>query len=1203
MKNVGPLRVAFFRVREVWTRAILGTRVVFSVRRLLPSRRVVPASLCASCRSMSRILASLSAVARKRLYTFSAPCARRASAVFVLFFSSVLVASTAFVSGARAAEEWNEFLSALKARGYDDVALVYLKQLQEKGEIPPELDAELDYKIGAAAFEAWATANGSAREPLAAEARAAFEKYLEASPDGASVANANMALARIATAEGDRVYAEATRKGAAEDTKNNKLLEARNAYSAAKPYLDAATSAFKEQVAELRANTGVRVEKLQQAQGAYLDALVRSATLQAQTARTFPRDSAEFKDGLTKARDNFGAIASSYGQFAGAFQARFYEAEIARDLGEVDEALSKLDELSALPYEDRFISLKTRALLLYGEIVDEKNEPDSNMSLVVKYNEWRENRNVPEDYYHSAEGLRITLLAGRAIVRLEKTRRADYDAFKRAGQRTFVDRTDPLFKTMDVPKNRESRGNTIVVFALRTLSELANGSGATAIEAQALLKDEIFDGVDLSKYSFAKKIDDFPSASAAAQRDASAFSQARQDYALAAPEVAAEAKKKMNEAGQKAIQSFRVAFDWGARAVRPDKRGRLRTDDLRKAQEELDSLYLKYALACYALERYEDAFVACEYLTIRRPDFANASESAVLALRSLQAISLRMRADEVEQETIDSFQVKLNDLAQRIAERWSDNPNVAFEASFVQLDSAVATRDLDSAFALLEKIPESSSRRANAELRLGQTLWKEWSARNVARLNAIREGDELDEESDGAERAKQDELLKATNKCLLDGLERLLNSSAGVTEKDQLAIFSTYLLALTYDKLGDVENVEKWLTHPVIGARVIVERSLKLETSDESETTEEEIPEFVNTDFQLAVLALALGTMIADPNRLEEAEKLATSLDALADGSEIAESKLTGVYLQLGMRLNERVVELKDAIYAAENEEDAKAKEEELGAILKGFESFLKRASEREVGVNYSSLRWIADSYLALGSGLTSAMSDPSKEAIEYFKQAGKTYQTILKRIDEEEGFAPEGARLIVEIKIAECLRRANQFKSAFEFLKKTIAANRTNVEVQREAALILQDWGRKEPKYYLTAIVGAAPDSKGNNFVWGWNGIIRRAGPTVDDSPRSKEVYYDAYLAKTRCRYLYARKLKDKAERDKQATDAELDLERLLQTRPDLGGPATFKKFDSAYKNFQKMRGEKKPVGLKERAKSVNDAKKNNDAKGKNAR
>ncbi len=1128
---------------------------------------------------MNRYLEHLqAAVARLRLYTVFAPNARSVGRVFVLFLAAF---STACSAQSFAAEEWNDFLAALKARGYDDVALVYLKQLQASDSAPPELNAELDYKIGAAAFDAWVAAPASTRASLAAEARAAFEKYLADAPKGENVYEANIGMTRLIVDEADRAYVAATRKGVSEDAKNAKLMEARNAYSEAKPYLTAATKVAQERAKSLQNAEGARVEKVQEAQAAYLDALVRMATLQAQTARTFAPSSDDYKTGLETARDQFEKISATYGQYAGAFKARFLQAEACRDLGDAEQAVSLLEELAVLPWEDRFVSLKTRALALYADIADEMKDPAVDMNLVVKYNNWKSEK-LSEEYYASAEGLRLQLLAGAATIRLEKTRRTDFNAFARAGKKTFVDQTDPMYKTMNVSEKKGAKGNTIVLYALETLGELAAGKSSVALEAQALLKDEIFDGIDASKYSFAKKVDDFSSAFDAATRDSAAFSQARQEYLGASANAQAEAIKAMQSAGKQAIDSIRVALDWGAKAVRPDKKGKIKEEDRKKAQDEIDQLYLKYAVVAFALERYEDAFTVGDYLVGRNAEFENASQGAIVAMRALQAMSSRAREEGAEQDQLDALKAKLNAFSNRVAAIWSedDASGVALEAAAIQLDAAVAAGDVETAKTLLAQIPENSTRRANAELRMGQALWNEWASRNAAFLTAKQEGEELDEATIAETKAKLDEILDAARQSLYDGLERMLNSSKGVTEKDYLAIYSTYLLAQVYEKLDQTAEVEKWLTHPVVGAQTMVERSLAAQPQDD-----EDIPDFINESFQLAVLALALSVAISDSEKYADAEKLMTTLEELAADSEDASGKLTGVYLRLGKRLEERMLELKDAVDGGEEDKQA-----ELDAVVQGFESFLKRASDRDVGNSYASLRWIADSYLALGRGLTGVSGAPSKEALNYFSQAGKTYQTILKKIADDASFAPSAqTKVAIEIKTSECLRGAAQYKKAFEFLKNTIKENRDNIDVQKEAATIFQDWGRVEPKYYLTAIVGASPDAQGKNYVWGWNGIIRRAAPSIDKGERFKTLYYDAYLAKTRCRYLYLRKLKEKAEREKEARDAEADLERLYQTRPDLGGPATFNKFDSAYKNFQKARGENKPKSLREQAKAAN--------------
>ena len=1116
---------------------------------------------------------------RRRLYYVRAFRARLLALLSCVFLICAQGSGIFAPNALFAAEDWAAFLDALKARGYDDVALVYLKQLQASEAAPPELNDELDYKIAAAAFDAWTAAPAANRDALAEQARDAFAKYLKSAPEGDYALEANVGLARLAADRGDRALDAANKKGIAPDEADSKRLAARDAYSEAKPYLSAALKIAQARAKSLQESGDSNVRELQKAQGAFLDALVRSATLQAQTARCFSPDSQDYKSGLEKAAAEFNRIYTAYGQYVGAFKARFLEAECRHDLGDDDETLKILEELAVLPFEEQFYALKTRALALYAEIADKKDDPTANMSLVKKYNDWKDGEKLPAQYYASAEGLRIQLLAGRAIVRLERLRRTDYDAYARAGKRVFVDAADPTYRIMNVPAKRGASGNTVVILALKTLGELAAGRGPTALEAQNLLKDEIFEGIDASKYSFARKAEDFQSAADAATRAAAAFSQARSDYANAAPDAAADAKRAMQEAGSDAIRAFRTAFDWGARAVRPDRKGKIRDEEIQAAQEEIDKLYMKYAVVCFSLERYEDAFVAGEYLARRRPDFADSPQGAIVALRSLQSTLAALRAQDASESAIADVQKRLGAFSDYVAERWSDGSGesaIAQEAALIKLDAAVANGDVAGAKAFLEQIPPTSSRRATAELRLGKALWTEWNARNAEFNSAREDADDADAQALADAKAKLDELSEAARESLENGLERMLQSPSGVTEKDYAAIFSTYLLAQIYERQGKLDDAEKWLTHPVIGALSAVERVME---PGDAAAEQEDAQEVLNESFRMAVLALALSVQTADPNRFDEAEKTIARLEAVSGDSEAAGKKLTGVYLRLGKRLEERMSELKEAA-----EDGDESKQAELDAVAKGFEAFLNRASSREAGNSYASMRWVADSYLSLGRGLTGAASDPPRAALEYFAKAGKTYQTILKRIDAEADFAPnETAKLSVELKVVECLRSMGSYQKAFEQLKKSLREARDNVDVQREAAQIFQDWGRKDSKYYLTAIVGASPDEKGSNQIWGWNGLIRRLGPAVDKGERFKELFYEAYLAKTRCRFLYARKLKDKDARAKQARDAEEDLKRLYQTRPDLGGPATFRKFNSAYMNFQKMRGEKTVRGLRE--------------------
>ncbi|MBQ7029986.1 MAG: hypothetical protein IJN32_07055, partial [Thermoguttaceae bacterium] len=870
---------------------------------------------------------------------------------------------------------------------------------------------------------------------------------------------------------------------------------------------------------------------------------------------------------------------------------RFNEAQVAAELGDVDAALAALSELAVLPYEDRYSSLKTRASLLEAEIALACDAPTRWMSVLQKFRAWKDAK-LDDAFYGSAEGLRFHLLTAQATIKLEELRRSDRDAYVAAGRKTFVDADDPTYKLLNSPK-KTTGSNAVVVFALETLSFVASGRGSAALEAEELLKHPFFEGIDRSKFSFAQKVSDFASAADAASRAASIFAQTRADARNAAPELAAEANAQAEKAAADAYQAFQTAFGY--------------VDD-KTPQSELDALKLRFAVLCFSTERFDEAFAAADELVKNRPDFADAPQAATVALRALQASNAKLRAEAADEETLSDASAKLAEYAGYVVERWSAatdaaSVSVVQEAALVRTDAAVASGDLDGARTLLEQIPENSPRRAVAELRLGSLLWKTWNERKVA-ADAQAEIADAANPTAAAEAEAADaalaELRDAAEKTLLAGLQRKIAES-NRSKTDYLAIYSAFQLAEIYERAGNVADAEKWLTHPDFGPLAVVEAALDGAASAASETASQDgengetsaaTPEtaatsaessdanvdaanFLDDNFQTATLALALRVRTADASRLDEAQKTMERLETVAARNPENASKLTSVYLRLGRRVEERLVELKEA---ADDGDASKA--EELAATTKSFEAFLQRVAQRGDANGYAALRWVADSYLSLGRGLAGTLGDPPPEAVAYFAEAGRAYQTISRRIAANPNFAPTAnARFVVSTKIVECLRGAGAYEKAFSQLGKLLDERPTNVELQFEAARTLQAAGRKNPTYFAQAIVGGLPDARGRSRAWGWNGLVNKLARASASNPRLAPAFYDACFEKTRCRYLDARRTTDPAEREKKVRDAETELERLRQVRPDLGGSATFAKFDAAYQNFQKLRGVKKPT------------------------
>ena len=1077
----------------------------------------------------------------------------------------VRLATTAFIcalifiaSRSFAAEDWAAFLDALKTRGYDDVALVYLKQLQSDGSAPPELNDELDYRIGAAAFDEAAKATGARRDALWDEAEDAFAKYLEKSPSGEFALEANSGTADIETRRADALFAEANRKGTSEETRTQKLEQARVYMTNASKSLAAASKLSTERLKASRgqdSNAANFAADSRRAQATHIDLMTRYANARAQIARTYPEGSSERKEELEQAAARFAKIFSAYQQYPLAFKARLYEAQIDRELGKDDAALSLLSEIDVLPYEQEFFALKTLSLALYSQIVEERGGTVEQMTLVQKYRAWRA-ASLLESFYESAEGRAIQRRAGAALLTLEKTRRTNYREYADAGKQVFVDATDPVYKELNVGEKKSV--NKLLLASAKILGAVGNGRDEEAAAAKSLLQDELFQGLDVEKLS-TNVVDGFDAAVNEAYRAASIFAQKKTARDSASPEFAQEAQKDFDAAAIAALDAFRVALDMSAKEMIPDKRGSLNAENATAARDEVNKILLKYSVIAYYLERYEEAFVAGDRVA-REKESPEAEQGGVLALKALQAIQGEARAQN--SAGADSLDAKVDEYAAFCRDAWGENEDslVAQEAIVAQLENAVASGDIDGAVAALEKIPESSPRRASAELSLGRALWSLASKKNAAATDSDQTEDAQDSAQDAAREDAPEKLFAAAQKYLYDGLERKITTDSGTLDDDGSAIYSAYLLAQSYVQQGAYADAEKWLTHPRIGALALIARA-----------EEGNAPSFIDDSFKIAALSSALLVQGSDPARLEEAKGTMAKLEAIAANSPDSGKKLTNVYLSLGRRFEERLTLLKNQ--AAAGDESKRA---ELLDAAKGLATFLDNVASRADESNYAALRWSGDAYLTIGRELRGKTAETSTEAAPYFVKARDVYKTLVQKIDADPTFAPSpDSRVAVLLKVCEILRYEEKYSTAYKNLTAILEKRPDYVDAQWEAATLLEAWGRVDSKYYTLAMTG---DGK---TLWGWNGLMKRLGAAAAKDDRAKELYFDACKAKARTRYRYVSALKDPKEKETQAKNAEMELERLAQLHAGFNGPESVKYFNDAYRALQRLRGVASPKDL----------------------
>ena len=247
-------------------------------------------------------------------------------------------------------------------------------------------------------------------------------------------------------------------------------------------------------------------------------------------------------------------------------------------------------------------------------------------------------------------------------------------------------------------------------------------------------------------------------------------------------------------------------------------------------------------------------------------------------------------------------------------------------------------------------------------------------------------------------------------------------------------------------------------------------------------------------------------------------------------------------------------------------------------------------------------LRWVADTYFNFGLGLKPSRNTATvlrflpadrqnrkrangsgrsrcrrerPERYRVFQKAGKTYQAILKRINAEPVWASSpNAKVATTLRMAAALRELGRYGDAIKTLIPVLETNETNLELQTEAASILQEWGKRKRSLYTRAIQGAVPKQNGRNLIWGWNRIITLLTRNINKSERFKERFYEAILNKTECRNKWLAGLDDPAARVAQARAGETELLKIHRLHPDLGGPTTKRQLEAYLKSFRETAG-----------------------------
>lgn len=1010
----------------------------------------------------------------------------------VLAFTSLVLGCLSLAASAvHAAEQSEEFLERLRERGYYDTALEYLEQLKTSPLCSKEMKEKLDYEVGVTLMGLSRTAGAAPkRETILNQARDQFQKFMKEHPKHPLAGTAGSQCANVLVEQG-RLKMEAVGKANTPAEEKKKLTEgARALYQEAKKVFETTEKFWYD---EARKYEGKKLDPRKDASDIERRDLARRELVQArlflaqvmyEIGKTYDPKAKEFAQWLGDAAKKYNELYTKYGQLVGGLYARVWEGRIYTELGQNDKAIAAFKDMLILPDEvDAFRNLKLQSLAHMVEVYTKTKKYSDATAAVEK---WAKDARAEDE--SSEYGLKVHYLTGLATLEQAKTlKEGDAQIAKLRS---------------DAKKHFE--------YVSRFAGEYQRDARAKAAELSGVsLKD-----VEPTDYPTAKERGDFEW-----QNVVLAMGQVEQ--AKTKQEQAKLADQLKNSVAN-ALKYYRMAVAFKTKETNLD---------------EVNLIRFRMAFLYWRAEDLQRAALMGEFLARRYSTHVAArkgGEIAVKAYRKLFTDALQRKEDTASETE------QVNRIAQYITKRWPNDPE-AEEAWSMLIDTAVDNRDVAKAMEFLEQIPKDSPKRAQAELRTGEALWRAYAQAANLQGDARPPQEQLDK------------MVKQAQAILEEGVTRAKKSAEAGGDVNYSLAYCVLSLANIYVGTGQADKAVTCLEDPKIGPLTLQKAKSPILQGREQ--------------FTEAVYNTALQAYVG-VQQLDKAEQTMAALEESVGKDAEGSTKLTQIYIRLGRQLEETLMRLRN-----------EGKTDDAKKVAGGFEVFLKKIAERKEGNTFGSLYWVAETFYSMGAAAKAAGKSAEEEANQYFTEAFKTYVAILKRLKEDESFAPPRTDEAIKVRLAICLREMGKFENAMKIIVPMLKEKENRLDIQQEAARVYQAWGKEKPAYYEYAIKGGNPEG-GRYIIWGWGGIAKRVMAFMGTNKKYDEMFFEARFNLADCRLSLADSQSGQQKKDT-LVQAEKDVTIIYRLYPSMGGPEWFAKYDKLLKDVQKMQGVK-PEGLK---------------------
>ena len=1037
--------------------------------------------------------------------------------------AAALLATTALFAVPRTGqtvEQFDEFLSGLRERGYFDVAFDYLDSLQESNLISAEQHSTLPYERAVTHIEASRVERDPVkRTRLLDKSQQGLQAFLSSENDHRYVSSARRQLGNVLVERARMNLAESEKAEAYEEqerlrqTARKQFGEAQKAFAGLEEDLREKLKGLPAHINQTQQSDlhDTRTEYRQQ----YLQSLLLGATIQYEKVATIASDSPERDQWLTEAADKFDEIYQKYRNWLAGRYALLYQARCFQDLGRIQDALAMYTEL-ILQEDDSpsYRKLKTKALQSAIEcwIGSEENKFSE---AILQGSAWSKQMRPNEG--QTPEWLEFRLALARAYLAGADAMVAEDPAKPQIKQHREKARNHARAVARQPGPLRKQAQEILAQFSNTEELPVASENFETFSEARAAGWEWLQQSQNVGKLVNILH---------------GRLQHVESDEQRAKIETQkADAEKAIPAHRQSSLHAYRAA---------------LRLADESVSNEDLNAVRYYLSFLHYQVADYYDAVVMSELVVRYYPDSGVARRCAKIALASYFNLlqGARARGDgnlRFETESLQS-------ISRQIVKKWPKELE-AQEALVILINIAIQEGQFDIAEQSLQQIPTDAPQRGEAELKTGQALWNRYLVDSKQLRDRVASDEPPSPEEVQHAENILNELKRRAKKILEDGVERMKASSMSATlAAASLSLAQIYLDTQEPDRAIDL------LEDPEFGSLALVEQN------DRVANRQNYAANTYKTALRAYISSLGNAAQVTDANRLlEKAEQIMTRLEQRVGDSQTERQRLIAIYVGLASDLEQQI---------------SLAPVQSRPGLSKGFEIFLLRVVSRSSDLKI--LRWSAEMFYRLGKGNDSGHGQVAGDASQYYQRALTTYDKILQ-LEDVQGDANLDNHL--RIRKATIHRRTGEFETAMKLFEEFLTSHNAMITIQVEAALTLQEWGDAEkPDKYALAMQGfnTSQNSRGKT-VWGWATIARK----TNDEPEFSETYYQARHHLAYCRYRWGMSQDDK-KRAHTLKRAKQDITWTAKFHPELGGDNWKAKYDALLKKIQRALNEK-PIGLEE--------------------